>query len=83
MKIRRKADIPLFLVYFCDYAEWDGEKYYLKVEDITFMQYFTGECTYHRVNDNLCDISEYELTNDIVWRYRKYINKHIKKVMSV
>jgi hypothetical protein len=83
MIIKRKVDVKYFLVHFCDYALWDGSKYYLVIEDasgtITFMQYPYGECTYHRKNKTFSDLREQKLDVKVIWMHRKMINKYLKK----
>ncbi|MCA1058137.1 hypothetical protein LCL96_04290 [Rossellomorea aquimaris] len=76
--IRKKIDAAHFLVYFADYAKWDGFKHYIQLDGITLMQYDDGSCTFHRKNDLFEDIRELEMNSDFVWKNRKVINKHIK-----
>lgn len=85
MIIRKKVDASLFLVYFSDIAEWDGQKHYLVIHDhindgtITLIYYFPDHFTYHRTNDYFTDWRELSLDKEIIWQYRKEINKVLKK----
>jgi hypothetical protein len=85
MIIKKKIDAAHFLVHFCDYAEWDGTKYFIKLEGVTLMQYTDGSCTYHRKNELFEDIREIEMDREYVWRNRKVVNEflrdHIKNVV--
>jgi hypothetical protein len=78
--IRKKIDAAHFLVYFSDYAEWDGVKHYIQLEGITLMQYEDGSCTYHRKNDHFEDIREIEMDREFVWKNRKVINAFLRGV---
>jgi hypothetical protein len=78
MIIKRKTDVKMFLVYFCDYAEWDGTKYFIKLDGVTLMQYTDGSCTYHRKTEMFEDIKETEMSYEFVWKNRKLINSFLK-----
>lgn len=88
MVIKKKIDASLFLVYFSDFAEWDGKKHYIVLEDhlhegtITLIHYFPDQFTYHRKNDRFTDWREIPLDKETVWKYRKEINKLLKKPMN-
>jgi hypothetical protein len=85
MIIKKKVDASLFLVYFSDFAEWDGKKHYLIVEDhinggtITLIYYFPETFTYHRKNESFTDWREIPLNSEMIWKHRKGINKVMKE----
>jgi hypothetical protein len=85
MVIKRKLDIEEFTFSFCLFAEWDGKKFFLTMDDeinegtITLMQYQEGNFTIHRMNKKYCDLVETPLEmnqlNKLIWHKRKYLNK--------
>jgi hypothetical protein len=91
MIIKKKLDVSHFLVHFSDYGEYDeeNEKYYLTVDDpvldgtITFILYpFDGTVTYHRVNSVFCDWQEIDIDNDVLWNYRKLLNRKLRSMRT-
>jgi hypothetical protein len=83
MVIRRKADVDAFLDRFTHIASWDGEKYYLLLEDqrnegeITLMKYPDGSLTMYRKNVSYWDIQELPLDRKEIWKHRKELNKQL------
>jgi hypothetical protein len=88
--IKRKSDVQEFLYSFCLHSKWDGKKFYFVINHpegtITLMQYPDEHFTVHRMSDVFCDISETSIEgeelNQLIWRYRKFINRGIKVIMS-
>jgi hypothetical protein len=88
--IKKKLDVSHFIVNFSDVADgYDevNEKYYLTEDDpllegtITFILYpFEARITYHRVNNLFCDWNEIDIDNDVVWGYRKLLNKKFRSL---
>ena len=92
--IKRKKEISVFLTHFERVSEWDGEKYFLTLSTekpkgtLTIMKYQDGNFTYHRKNELYWDINEVKIENhhlqDIIWGFRKAINKMIfEKLVSI
>jgi hypothetical protein len=87
--IKKKLDVKHFIVHFSDVADGydqENEKYYLTVDDpilegtITFILYpYEGRVTYHRMNKLFCDWKEIDIDNDVLWNYRKLLNREIRR----
>ncbi|GKU81176.1 hypothetical protein [Niallia sp. NCCP-28] len=88
MIIRRKKDITVFVEKFNELASWDGTKFYLHFVDeqntgvITLMKYVDGSMTIYRSNELFWDIKENELSSELIWFYRKGINKQLKNIKA-
>ncbi|KAA0565358.1 hypothetical protein F0342_07050 [Bacillus sp. CH30_1T] len=91
MIIKKEIDVKHFIVHFSNVADgYDqgNQKYYLVVSDeilegeICFMLYpFEGKVTYHRRNKQFCDWKEIDIDNDVLWNYRKLLNRGLKKLI--
>lgn len=87
MIIKKKVDIKFFLVDFVDYAEWDGNKYFLTVNisdggEITLMQYLNGETTYFSKNKYYWSARELPVNEKVIWENRKFINRFIRSLVK-
>lgn len=83
--IKRKADIQAFLDAFPRLADWGGGKHYICLVDaetggtITLMRSSDGVYTFHRKNDRFWDVRELPLTDDVIWKNRKVINRLLRE----
>lgn len=79
--IKRRRDVPRFIKRFGELAEWDGEKHYIVLGDVTLMRYEDGMFTYYRKNELFWDIREIEIEpgelQEFVWGLRKKMNKKV------
>lgn len=89
MVIKRKEDVKTFLGGYMDFFEWDGNKYYLTVNDtkiggsITFMRYPNdGPFSIYRKNNRFWDLKESQVNlSEMIsffWSHRKEINNLIR-----
>lgn len=88
MIIKRRVDVENLIEKFEEFAEWDGTKSYLTINDtkqngsITIMKYEEAQFTYYRKNDLFWYIREVEITTKelykLIWNYRKSINEYFK-----
>jgi hypothetical protein len=86
--LKSKGEIQVFLKIFEAFANWDGEKHFLTMETenpkgtLTIMKSREGAFYYHRKNELYWDIREIkvetDILTDIIWAFRKAINKSIK-----
>jgi hypothetical protein len=89
--VRRKTDVRAFLLQFDEHASWDdaGQKWWLTLrqgdEELTVMQYaWEGVFTVYRRCERVWDVreSEVSLTElvDVLWGWRKALNKFFREV---
>lgn len=89
--IKDQREVSVFLKNFESVARWDGEKYYITLDTenpkgtLTIMKSTKGEFYYHRKNERYWDIKAIKIENDIlldiIWAFRKAINKSIKEMV--
>ncbi len=79
-KIRCKADIERLIEEFHNYADYDGTKHYLALDNgsITIMRYDDDRLTMYRKFETFWDIREMEIKPGDLWKYRKALNMAIK-----
>jgi hypothetical protein len=87
--ISSKNEIKEFLTTFESYALCNGKRYYLLIETkkpkgtLTIIKSPDGSFYYHRKNELYWDLKETKVESgiltDIIWTFRKAINKSIKE----
>jgi len=89
--VKRKTDVRAFLLQFDEHAEWDdvGQKWWLTLrqgdEELTVMQYaWEGVFTVYRRCERVWDVKESEVSLtelvDVLWGWRKTLNKFFREV---